>query len=98
MQTTGTPADIQVVLAHWVKVLFLDHPHGRGETYLEHFKQAIIIACIMFMGAISATVHAIVPALFPTGASSAARKVLENVTTRTGETSKPGDTTAPSTL
>ncbi len=50
---------------------FTDHPASVGETWGQHARFALSAAGTLAMAAMAATVHAILPALFPTTASRA---------------------------
>ena len=50
---------------------FTEHPASVGETWGQHARVALSAAGTLAMAAMAATLHAIVPALFPTTASRA---------------------------
>ncbi len=57
----------------WNRV-FLDHPHGRGESYGEHFRFAAGFAGELLVAGLACAVHAVAPCLFErTGSSTIAR-------------------------
>ena len=45
--------------------LFTDHPYDVGETYFQHMREALRIACRMYCCSISQFVHAIFPFIRP---------------------------------
>ena len=47
-----------------VKRLFVDHPASVGETYTQHFGQAMSFSAAMLGGAICCAVHAVLPFAF----------------------------------
>ena len=47
-----------------MKKLFTDHPESVGESYGEHFGQAMSFAGPLFVGSLCALVHAFLPFLF----------------------------------
>ena len=58
---------------------FLEHPAAVGETYWQHWAQAVFVAGHMAVGAGAALLHAFIPGLCQTTASSIARRVCANV-------------------
>ena len=48
---------------------FTEHPLSVGETYGEHFREAITFAKDLFLAAFACTIHSIIPWLFTTTAS-----------------------------
>ena len=50
------------------------HYEGSNETYLQHMKIAFKISIELFSASIMAAFHAIIPAIFQTGAS---KKIIE---------------------
>ncbi len=50
---------------------FTEHPASVGKTWGQHARFALSAAGTLAMAAMAATVHAVVPALFPTTASRA---------------------------
>lgn len=55
--------------------LFLAHPRSVGEGYGEHARIAARFGAVMVLAGAKCLAHAVVPALFPTSASDAIRKL-----------------------
>ncbi len=51
-----------------VKSAFLSHPHSVGESYFEHLRMALGFAGALFITALAAVVHALIPCLCETTA------------------------------
>lgn len=51
------------------KRIFIDHPHGVGETYGAHLRFATWFAARLLVAGAAALVHAIIPCLFEKTAS-----------------------------
>lgn len=66
--------------------LFTDHPATVGETYFGHMAFALWFGSRLFLAAGAAVVHAFLPFLFETTASSIVRQLSE----RTHNRSKKG--------
>ena len=49
--------------------LFLDHPRSVDESYLQHFAFALLFSIRLFVAAIAALVHALLPCAFEKTAS-----------------------------
>lgn len=47
-----------------MKKFFTQHPFSVGETYLQHFKYALLFGVSMLMGGLACIIHAIFPFLF----------------------------------
>src|SRR5262249_41083430 len=62
--------------------LFVAHPRSVSEDYLAHAGVALRFALILFGAALAALVHAVIPALFETGASSTIKKLHREMTER----------------
>lgn len=62
--------------------LFTDHPAQANETYVQHWLEAMWIGCQLAGATAAVCVHAFVPALFPTTASTIARRVAKSVDSR----------------
>jgi hypothetical protein len=62
--------------------LFVDHPRKVGEGYLAHAGTALRFALLLFGAGAAALVHALIPALFATSASSMIRKLHEEMAER----------------
>jgi len=52
------------------KKLFINHPQSVDETYVEHALFALKFSSLLFLAAIAALIHAIIPAFFEKTASS----------------------------
>jgi hypothetical protein len=63
--------------------LLFDHPRSVGESYSEHFSIAFMFGVRMFVGALAALVHALLPCLFKTTASSIVRRLNAQLEHRT---------------
>lgn len=48
---------------------FTEHPATVGENYLQHLGTALSFAGLLLLAAVCATVHALLPGLFPRTAS-----------------------------
>ncbi len=66
----------------WVERVFLDHPRGVGESYLQHMRQAARFGGLMMLGAAACFVHALVPALCTRTGSGVARRLHEQLAAR----------------
>lgn len=62
--------------------LFFAHPRATGESYLQHMKQALIIAAQLSAATAAVLIHAFVPGTFQTTASNFARSILSSVDAR----------------
>jgi Family of unknown function (DUF6356) len=58
-----------------LKRLFTDHPDSVGETYTEHMGVALSFAGPLLAAGLAALVHAFVPFLFLTTASSTVKRL-----------------------
>jgi len=76
-----------------LKGLFTSHPHAVGESYGEHFGVAMSYAGKLFAASCAALVHALLPFLFATTASSGIKGMYANMTRRGATT--PLSTTLP---
>jgi uncharacterized protein DUF6356 len=64
--------------------LFLSHPHRVDESYGEHFLFALGFAACLFAAGLAALVHALIPCLFETTASSMIRQMHDRIARRGG--------------
>ena len=64
------------------KHLFTSHPHAVGESYGEHFTVAMTYSGRLFAASCAALVHALLPFLFVTTASTAIKTMYANMTRR----------------
>jgi len=55
--------------------LFVAHPRSVNEGYLAHAGVALRFALLLFWAGLAALVHAVIPALFETSASSTIKKL-----------------------
>lgn len=62
--------------------LFIDHPASVNETYFGHMAFAGWFASKLFMAAFAALIHAFLPFLFETTASSIIRELYERTHNR----------------
>jgi hypothetical protein len=62
---------------------FLSHPRSVNESYVEHAGAAFGISCRLFGAAVAALVHAVIPCLFVTTASSTIKELNAKVASRT---------------
>ena len=62
--------------------LFTSHPHAVGESYGEHFGVAMSYSGRLFAASCAAFVHALLPFLFVTTASTAIKGMYANMTRR----------------
>ena len=62
--------------------LFIAHPRAVNEDYLAHAGVALRFALILLGAGLAALVHAVVPALFETTASSIIKKLHAEMTAR----------------
>jgi Family of unknown function (DUF6356) len=72
------------------KDLFTTHPHAVGESYGEHFGVAMSYSGRLFAASCAAFVHALLPFLFVTTASSAIKSMYANMTRRGATVALPG--------
>jgi Family of unknown function (DUF6356) len=63
---------------------FLAHPRSVNESYLQHAGVALRISMLLFGAALAAFVHALVPCLFKTTASSTIKTLHGQVASRSG--------------
>lgn len=61
---------------------FLAHPRSVNESYLEHAGVALRASMVLFGAALAAFVHAFVPGLFVTTASSTIKTLHDEITAR----------------
>ena len=61
---------------------FRDHPASAGETYLEHMAFAGWFAQKLFLAGGAALIHAIIPPLFETTASTNIRELYHRIENR----------------
>jgi hypothetical protein len=62
--------------------LFTDHPKSVDESYLEHASVAIFYSIKLFLASVACFVHAFLPFLFKSTASSMSRHVVRDVDRR----------------
>ncbi|MEM9578345.1 MAG: DUF6356 family protein [Pseudomonadota bacterium] len=68
--------------------LFLAHPETVNETFLEHFRFALVFAGSLFAAACAAIVHAVIPCLFEKTASRIVLRLADRLQNRTRHTSE----------
>jgi uncharacterized protein DUF6356 len=66
--------------------LFVDHPRSVNEGYLAHAGVALRFSLLLFGAGAAALVHAFVPALFKTSASSMIKKLHAEMASRSRQT------------
>jgi len=59
--------------------LFIDHPASVGETYLQHFIQAVRFGASMLLGALACFLHAVVPRICATTASRTVARLYDRM-------------------
>ena len=64
------------------RTVFLDHPDSVNETFWQHFRFAMGFSFWLFCAAMAALVHALVPVLFETTASTILKRLHTRVVTR----------------
>ena len=64
--------------------LFIVHPRSVNEDYLAHASVALRFALLLLCAGLAALVHALIPALFETSASSTIKKLHREMTERSG--------------
>ena len=74
-----------------IRRLFVEHPAGVGETYLQHFAVAARFGARMLAGGAGAMIHAVIPGLCQTTASRTvstlhAELVAKRAATRAAQT------------
>jgi len=62
--------------------LFVAHPRSVNEDYLAHAGVALRFAQLLFRAGLAALVHAVIPALFETSASSIIKKLHREMSER----------------
>ena len=62
--------------------LFVAHPRSVNEGYLAHAGVALRFALLLFGAGLAALVHAVIPALFETSASSTIKKLHREMSER----------------
>jgi hypothetical protein len=72
-----------------LKDLFTAHPHAVGESYAEHFGVALSYSARLFAASCAALVHAFLPFLCVTTASSAIKAMYADMTRRGATTPLP---------
>jgi hypothetical protein len=65
-----------------LKSMFVDHPESVGESYWQHFGVAFGFALTLIGAGLAALVHALVPGLCKTTASSTIRRLHGRITAR----------------
>ena len=65
--------------------LLFEHPRSVGESYVQHFATAFAFGARMFVGALAAFVHALLPCLFKTSASNVVRTLHAQLQSRHGK-------------
>jgi hypothetical protein len=66
-----------------LKTLFTEHPDAVGESYLEHMAVALSFAGPLLAAGLAALVHAFLPFLCVTTASSTVKRLYARMTNRT---------------
>ncbi|RDI62090.1 DUF6356 family protein [Microvirga subterranea] len=66
-----------------LKRLFTEHPESVGETYLEHMGVALSFAFPLLRAGLAALVHAVLPFLCVTTASSTVKRLHARMVNRT---------------
>lgn len=69
-----------------IKEIFLDHPHSMNETYWQHFCFALGAALYLFKAIMAIVIHAFIPCLFKTYASSHVIAFADKFIKRTSNT------------
>ena len=64
--------------------LFIIHPRSVNEDYLAHAGVALRFALLLLRAGLAALVHAVIPALFETSASSTIKMLHREITERSG--------------
>ena len=64
--------------------LFIVHPRSVNEDYLAHAGVALRFALQLLLASLAALVHAAIPALFATSASSIIKQLHREMTERSG--------------
>ena len=59
--------------------IFLQHPEGVGETYLEHCFRSLKTIMILLLAQIALLVHAFFPFLFVHTASNKLKSIIEEI-------------------
>ena len=77
-----TAKELRERMQNPVDILFLDHPHSAGETYLQHQRFALGIYGQLMMAAAGVIIHAVVPKLCETSASRRIRSLYQLVQPR----------------
>lgn len=67
-----------------IRRLFLDHPESVGESYAEHLVMAGRFGLTMVAGGIACTIHAILPAAFPTAGSGTVGRLYAQMVAKRG--------------
>jgi hypothetical protein len=62
--------------------LFVAHPRSVNEAYLAHAGVALRFSLLLIRAGLAAMVHAIIPALFETSASSTIKKLHREISAR----------------
>ena len=62
--------------------LFVAHPRSVNEDYLAHAGVALRFALLLLRAGLAALVHAVIPALFETSASSTIKKLHREMSER----------------
>jgi hypothetical protein len=62
--------------------VFFDHPHSVNESYGEHFRFAMGFSLKLIGAGLAAMVHALIPCLFKTTASSAIKQMHARIVNR----------------
>lgn len=70
------------MLAKVLHTAFFGHPAAMGETYSQHCIAALLVALRLFAASLAACIHAFVPGVFQSTASSIAASVAEGVKRR----------------
>jgi Family of unknown function (DUF6356) len=71
--------------------LFVTHPRSVDEGYLAHAGVALRFAMLLVLAGLAAAVHALIPALFETRASSIVKKLHAEMLERAGTSQRTGN-------
>lgn len=63
-----------------IRQRFTEHPASVGETYFEHFRMAAHFSRQLFGAAFACAMHAVVPSMHQTTASSKVRALCDEMT------------------
>jgi hypothetical protein len=66
----------------FLAALFTEHPRQAGETYVQHAGQALAISAKLLCASLAAGIHAVLPFLFSSTASTICAEVCASVARR----------------